>query len=1002
MTIRNQSGFTYMLFAMLLLSTLGTIPILSAGDSGGTDEHIEIDAAAGSGKFAWNETHGFVLMEDGEKVNEEFNVTICENVKWKDEKWRPSGHIFGKLEGIHWNDDPEPSITISKEDFEAYKEDDDKITVYVLGEYEHPTKGERQAYRDILVQKPNHAPVAVAWVAEKGNWTWVNLSETNNVTFLVEDGDSITLWFNGSESWDPDEDEITEWHWDFDEDGNFGQGPGERGVNKSRVFAVGKSYDLGLLVIDKRGKDSRILDFTIRVVAKGENGGSDENIEVEGAAGGGEFAWNQIHGFAIVENGEKVDEMFNVTICENLKWEDEQWRPCDFIFGGLIEIRWDDDPEPSITVSETDFENYKQDKKNLTVYVYGEYENQTMGYRYAYRQITITQPNIPPVPVAWVAAEGIWNWSNLSETDEVAYILEDGDQITLWFNASDSWDPDGDKITAWEWDFNGDGNFGDSFQERGENKSRVLNAGKSYSLGLIVYDAEGMASLQPLNFTIWVLVKEECGGSDNDIEVYGMADGGGEFAWNDIRGFVISEDGLKIKEEFNVTVCKDISWEDGDWRPSGFIFGELHGIHWDEQPAPRITISEEDFENYKQDEKNLTVYIYGEYEHPTLGHRCAYEQILVQKPNHAPIAVAWVAEVGNWTWVDLSESSKPTLMKDPNNELFKLCFNASESWDPDGDNISSYAWDLDGDDRFGQFHDEKKMNGSAYYDAGTYHLGLMVGDGNKHSHILDFTIYVIHPIRKPDLTPMNISCENQDPGKQNYDVGDAIIISSLVKNIGNNVTKSPFDVLFEYSRDDGATYTYLANITVQDNVSPNEFRNLTWLWDTNLGELTPGNYSIRVTVDSNDDIREESEDNNTNTLIIHLEDNISPTITITFPENGAVVNGTIAISGTALDNVGIVKVEYRIPGSNQWNQAKGKTTWSIEFDTTQLEDGEYTMEFRAYDGKQYSEIESLTIHVKNNKESDEGTGFIPAAACPVLLSILLFIALIKKKRLRNT
>ncbi len=48
----------------------------------------------------------------------------------------------------------------------------------------------------IWVTKPNNAPVPVPWVAQEGNWTWVNLSEHDEVHFIVQDGNSIVLWFD--------------------------------------------------------------------------------------------------------------------------------------------------------------------------------------------------------------------------------------------------------------------------------------------------------------------------------------------------------------------------------------------------------------------------------------------------------------------------------------------------------------------------------------------------------------------------------------------------------------------------------------------------------------------------------------------------------------------------------------------------------------------------------------------------------------------------------------
>lgn len=244
------------------------VAMFAAGEEKGGTEGTEVDGQVAGGA-EWNEIHGFAILEEGEKIDEEFNITISESVKFKDGKHSPGGHIFGELDLIHWDDQPEPSITISEGDFETYSDDGTNLTVYIYGDWYNnklASDQERYAYKTVLVEKPNNPPRPVAWVAEEGNWTWFNLSEASEVEFIVEEGDDITLWFNAEASWDPDaEEDLAEWKWDFDEDGSFG-GVGETGENLSKVLTTGKTYNLGLKVWDERGRESESsLDFTIIV-----------------------------------------------------------------------------------------------------------------------------------------------------------------------------------------------------------------------------------------------------------------------------------------------------------------------------------------------------------------------------------------------------------------------------------------------------------------------------------------------------------------------------------------------------------------------------------------------------------------------------------------------------------------------------------------------------------------------------------------------------------------
>ena len=275
MNVNLSKVFTF-LVASLLIIALPMVVFVGTGEeeSGGTAGTKMFAEPGGSGEFAWNDIHNFVIEENDVKLEEEFNVTICEEIKEDKDTGDAyaSGYIFGELTGIIWDDSPEPVITISNEDFEEYREVDDEnnLTVYALGEYwddTQPSEDEmdRWAWKSVTITKPNNPPNPVAWVAAEGNWTWFNLSEENDVTFVIEEGNDITLWFNADQSWDPDSEDVTDWRWDLNEDGTFG-GAGEKGENISKPLTAGKSYDFGLQVGDQRGKFSdTTLDFTIRI-----------------------------------------------------------------------------------------------------------------------------------------------------------------------------------------------------------------------------------------------------------------------------------------------------------------------------------------------------------------------------------------------------------------------------------------------------------------------------------------------------------------------------------------------------------------------------------------------------------------------------------------------------------------------------------------------------------------------------------------------------------------
>ena len=142
------------------------------------------------------------------------------------------------------------------------------------------------------------------------------------------------------------------------------------------------------------------------------------------------------------------------------------------------------------------------------------------------------------------------------------------------------------------------------------------------------------------------------------------------------------------------------------------------------------------------------------------------------------------------------------------------------------------------------------------------------------------------------------------------------------------------------------------------------------------GSLT--SLDIRIIVDADGEIIEADEDNNrVDHQLDILPETEPPTLTISSPENHSEVSGSITISGTASDNIIVRKIEYQIADNTDWFQASGTNSWSIVLDTSQYEDGELRLKFRAYDGRQYSDVQTLNIMVKNHDHGTDDTDFIP-------------------------
>jgi hypothetical protein len=102
------------------------------------------------------------------------------------------------------------------------------------------------------------------------------------------------------------------------------------------------------------------------------------------------------------------------------------------------------------------------------------------------------------------------------------------------------------------------------------------------------------------------------------------------------------------------------------------------------------------------------------------------------------------------------------------------------------------------------------------------------------------------------------------------------------------------------------------------------------------------------------------------TVTVDNSGNNPPDVEIIYP-GGGTVSGEVTIRGTASDIDGNSTIEYvqvKI-GEEAWESADGLNEWSYTWDTTTLDDGDYTIYARAFDGTDYSSSESVGIHVDN-------------------------------------
>ncbi len=109
-------------------------------------------------------------------------------------------------------------------------------------------------------------------------------------------------------------------------------------------------------------------------------------------------------------------------------------------------------------------------------------------------------------------------------------------------------------------------------------------------------------------------------------------------------------------------------------------------------------------------------------------------------------------------------------------------------------------------------------------------------------------------------------------------------------------------------------------------------------------------------------------------------DTTKPTVSLTSPTSGARVKATIAISGTASDNVGVKNVTLRI--DDKYVATDATKPYQFSLDTTKYSEGNHTIKLRAFDSAN-NQGESATITVAvDNVAATSGSGSSSGSSTP--------------------
>jgi chitodextrinase len=97
-------------------------------------------------------------------------------------------------------------------------------------------------------------------------------------------------------------------------------------------------------------------------------------------------------------------------------------------------------------------------------------------------------------------------------------------------------------------------------------------------------------------------------------------------------------------------------------------------------------------------------------------------------------------------------------------------------------------------------------------------------------------------------------------------------------------------------------------------------------------------------------------------------DTTNPTTSMTAPSAGATVSGTVTVSASASDNVGVVGVQFKLDGANLGSEDTG-SPYSVSWNTTGVSNGSHTLTAVARDAAGNTKTASSVTVTVNNQSS---------------------------------
>jgi len=166
--------------------------------------------------------------------------------------------------------------------------------------------------------------------------------------------------------------------------------------------------------------------------------------------------------------------------------------------------------------------------------------------------------------------------------------------------------------------------------------------------------------------------------------------------------------------------------------------------------------------------------------------------------------------------------------------------------------------------------------------------------------------------------------------------------------------------------------TVEASVDYLDWISATGTDSWEYQWDTNA-EVN-GEHALRFRAYDGTDYSELAE------ITLHVRneaENTIPTVTITNPANLSQITGNVYFDGIASDTDGSVEMVEISINYQSWLEAEGSGYWSYQWDSGTVDNGEYVIRVRCYDGTDYSDEVVIIVIVNNGEKDDDEDSLIP-------------------------